>query len=61
MAEFFHMGGHGFFVWTSYAIVFAVFLYNFIAPILKRKALISQLRTAANYAQKRSNHSTSGK
>ena len=54
MAEFFHMGGYAFFVWTSYAIVFAVLLYNFIAPIRRRKSLISELKIASTISRRRS-------
>ena len=30
-SEFFHMGGYAFFVWTSYAITFAVIIANVAA------------------------------
>ncbi|MXZ81713.1 MAG: heme exporter protein CcmD [Gammaproteobacteria bacterium] len=43
MAEFLSMGGHGFFIWTSYAIVFAVLTYVFVAPIHRRRRLIRDL------------------
>ncbi|NKB77588.1 MAG: heme exporter protein CcmD [Gammaproteobacteria bacterium] len=46
MSEFFHMGGHGFYIWTSYTLVLIVFVYNYVSPIIKRKRLIQQIDTA---------------
>ncbi|MCY3768158.1 MAG: heme exporter protein CcmD [Gammaproteobacteria bacterium] len=43
MAEFFEMGGHGFFIWTSYAVTALVLLHGYLAPVLRRKNLIRQL------------------
>ena len=43
MAEFLHMGGHGFFVWTSYFVALAVLCYQFISPVIKRKKITAQL------------------
>jgi len=43
MADFFHMGGYAFFVWTSYAVTLALLGYHFLSPVLKRRKLIRQL------------------
>ena len=43
MAELLDMGGHGFFIWSSYAIVFAVLAYVFVAPIYRRRRLIRNI------------------
>jgi len=43
MTEFFHMGGYGFYVWTSYGIALLVLLANVLSPILLKKKLLSQL------------------
>ncbi len=40
MNEFLHMGGYGFYVWSSFGITAAIILWNIIAPILHhQKAL----------------------
>jgi len=43
MKEFFHMGGYGFYVWTSYGISLLVLLANLLSPILLKKKLLSEL------------------
>lgn len=43
MTEFFHMGGYAFFVWTSYAIVLVLFIYQFISPVVQHRGLKHQL------------------
>ena len=43
MAEFFHMGGYAFFVWTSYAVVVVLFTYQFLSSRSQHKKLIRQL------------------
>ena len=43
MKEFFHMGGYGFYVWTSYGIALLVLLANLLSPILLKKKLLSEL------------------
>lgn len=43
MADFFYMGGYGFFVWTSYAVTLTLLGYHFLSPLLKRRKLIQQL------------------
>ena len=43
MNEFFHMGGYGFYVWTSYGIALLILLANVLSPILLKKKLLSEL------------------
>lgn len=43
MREFFFMGGHGFYVWTSYGVVVALLVYQYVVPLLKRRKLLAQL------------------
>jgi heme exporter protein D len=45
-SEFFHMGGYAFFVWTSYALTFAVIVANIILPIMQRKKVIARIKRA---------------
>lgn len=41
-ADFLAMGGHGLYVWSSYAIGLAVVLANVISPMMTRKRLITE-------------------
>jgi heme exporter protein D len=43
MKEFFHMGGYGFYVWSSYGIALLVLVANVLSPILLKKKLLSEL------------------
>ena len=43
LKEFFLMGGYAFYVWTSYALCFAVLIFNLILPIVQRKKLLREL------------------
>lgn len=42
--EFIHMGGFGFYIWTSYFLGLIVFVGLFISVKQQRKKLIKQLR-----------------
>lgn len=44
MPEFLLMGGYAKFVWGSYAFGLAVFAWNFIAPLRRRRELLRALR-----------------
>jgi len=39
-AEFFHMGGHGLYVWTAYGIGFAVLLIHAAQPFFAKKRFL---------------------
>jgi heme exporter protein D len=44
MAEFFAMHGYAAYVWTAYAIFFVVLLGDTIAPLLRRRRILADLR-----------------
>jgi len=44
LSEVLHMGGHGVYVWASYGLTLLVLGTNVLAPILKRKALMNELK-----------------
>jgi heme exporter protein D len=44
IAEYFAMGGHGFYVWTSYAAALVVMVANVVLPILRARRLRHELR-----------------
>jgi heme exporter protein D len=50
-SEFFNMGGYAFFVWTSYAITFAVIVANIIFPIVQRKNVIARIKRSIKREQ----------
>ncbi len=51
--EFFHMGGYGFYVWTSYGIALVVLLANMIAPLRQRRKILNDIaRTAKRRARR---------
>ena len=54
LAEFFHMGGYAFYVWTSYGIVTVVLVANFVQPFYcerrLRRSLARQARLARRHA-----------
>ena len=47
MAEFFHMGGYGAYVWSSLAIFVIALAIDFIAPRLRRRRVLADLRGRA--------------
>jgi len=42
--EFIHMGGHGFYVWSSYGIALVIFVGLYLSTRLKNKKLVEQLQ-----------------
>ena len=44
MSELLHMGGYGFFVWTSYAISGLVLLLIYLAPKKRLKNLFREVK-----------------
>lgn len=44
-AEFIAMGGHGVYVWFSYALATAVIAFMFIEPIVNKHNFIKQQRS----------------
>ena len=39
---FLAMGGHGFYVWLSYALALGVVAYNIVAPLQRRRSFMAQ-------------------
>lgn len=42
-SEFLHMGGYGFYVWTSYGITALVLVVNIVLPWQRHKQLRQQI------------------
>jgi heme exporter protein D len=42
-SDFIAMGGHGFYVWLSYAIALVVVVINIVNPALQKKKIVSDL------------------
>ncbi len=43
LGDFLHMGGYGFYVWSSYGLCLLVLLMNIVLPILREKQIIRML------------------
>ncbi len=41
--EFIHMGGYGFYVWTSYGITLLVLIINIILPARQKTRLLADI------------------
>ncbi|WP_257388407.1 heme exporter protein CcmD [Tahibacter caeni] len=54
MSQFLSMGGYGGYVWSSFAIFAIVLALDAVAPLLKRRRVLRDLRGRARRAQKRS-------
>ncbi|SFM95701.1 heme exporter protein CcmD [Dokdonella immobilis] len=53
MSEFLAMGGYGAYVWSSYAIFMLFLLFDFIAPRLRNRRVIAELRGRLKRDRKR--------
>jgi heme exporter protein D len=53
MDDFLAMGGYGAYVWSSYAIFMGALLMDFIAPRLRNRHVIAELRGRIKRQQKR--------
>ena len=42
LAAFIHMGGHGIYVWTSYALVYAILIYLTVSPLIQKAKFLKQ-------------------
>lgn len=42
--EFLAMGGHGFYVWSSFGIVTLVMLINAVIPVARERRLLQNIR-----------------
>lgn len=54
---FITMGGHGFNVWTSYIIVYAILIFLTISPVLSKKALLKQQKKLLQVQKKSQDNS----
>ena len=43
-SEFLAMGGHGLYVWLSYAIAIVILVINVVNPVLQKKKVFSELK-----------------
>ncbi|HMM68653.1 MAG TPA: heme exporter protein CcmD [Dokdonella sp.] len=53
MTDFLSMGGYGAYVWSSYAIFVIALLFDFIAPRLRSRRVIAEIRGRLKRQQKR--------
>jgi heme exporter protein D len=53
MADFFAMGGYGAYIWPSYAVFFVVLAIDAIAPRVRRKRVLAELRDRLKRRQTR--------
>ena len=44
LQHFFAMGGYAGYLWPAYAVFFIVLLADFVAPLLRRRRLLRELR-----------------
>lgn len=44
MSEFLAMGGHGLYVWLSYAIAIGVIVINIVGPVMQKKKVIADVK-----------------
>ena len=47
------MEGHGFYVWSAYAVAATVVAYNLIAPFMAKRRVIAQVRRQERMVKKK--------
>ncbi len=52
MAEFFHMGGYGAYVWSAYAIWLVVMVVNVVQPAMRARGTLRRLARSLNKGAK---------
>ena len=50
-ADFIAMGKHGPYVWSAYGITLVVVIANILAPIMRRKGLVEEIKRKAKREQ----------
>lgn len=50
-ADFIAMGKHGPYVWSAYGITLVVIVANILAPIVRRKGLVEEIKRKAKREQ----------
>jgi heme exporter protein D len=53
MAEFFAMGGYAAYIWPAYAVFFIVLAIDAVAPRLRRRRVLADLRARLKRRQAR--------
>lgn len=53
-ADFLSMSGHGPYVWTCYVITAICLAYLFVSPMLRRRALMTELKRQLRLAERNS-------
>ena len=53
MAEFFAMGGYGTYIWPAYAVFFVVLAIDALAPRIRRKRVLAEIRGKLKRRQSR--------
>ena len=43
-SEFVQMGAHGVYVWSAYGVTLIVLAFNVVAPVLRRRELMRELK-----------------
>lgn len=43
-SEFVQMGTHGIYVWSAYGVTLIVLAFNVVAPVLRRRELMRELK-----------------
>jgi heme exporter protein D len=51
IADFIAMNGHGPYVWSAYAITFAVLIYLLVSPVMQKKTFVKQQQKQQKLAQ----------
>lgn len=50
-ADFIHMGGHGFYVWSAYAVTFVVFTALLLQPVFKRRKVLKAIKMRKQFEE----------
>lgn len=56
LQSFFAMGGYASYVWPAYAVFFAVLIADYLAPVVRRRQLLRDLRARLTRQQARRKH-----
>lgn len=52
VADFISMSGHGPYVWACYAITAGCLIYLAVAPLLRRRTILAEVRRQTKLAQR---------
>ena len=51
-SHFIHMGGYGFYVWSSYGLALLVLLVNAVLPVIQRRKILVGIARGLRRAQR---------